>query len=61
MILPVNYLPFALDYGSNLFCVNLNTNEVVIVWMDMGSMTEKNIKVLTNDFNEFLSSLEPEE
>ena len=60
-VIPANYLPFALDFGSNLYCINLTTNEIVIIWMDVGNVTEEEICVLFEDFNTFISSLEAEE
>ena len=32
-ILPRKYLPFACDAGSNLFCINLENEKIVIIWL----------------------------
>ena len=56
------YLPFAIDYGGNLFCVNVENGEIVMIWLDKGDVEEENIPVLSRSFDEFISSLEePEE
>lgn len=60
-VLPSYYLPFAIDWGSNLICINLNSGEIVVIWMDKGEITENEIKVLFWDFYEFMSALEYEE
>lgn len=60
-VFPSYYLPFAIDWGSNLICVNINSGEIVVIWMDKGEITEKEIKVLFMDFYEFMSALEYEE
>lgn len=60
-VIPAQYLPFAIDYGGNLFCMDLNTNEIVIIWMDQGEVTENEIHVLFPSFDEFLAALEQPE
>ena len=60
-VFPSYYLPFAIDWGSNLICVNINSGEIVVIWMDKGEITENEIKVLFMDFYEFMSALEYEE
>ena len=60
-VFPAYYLPFAIDWGSNLICVNLNSGEIVVIWMDKGEITENEIKVLFKDFYKFMSALEYEE
>lgn len=32
-IIPRKYLPFACDAGSNLFCINLENEKIVIIWL----------------------------
>jgi len=60
-IIPVKYLPFAYDWGGNVFCVDLKLGYVVIIWMDIGEVTENSIKLLANDFREFLDNLGDED
>lgn len=60
-IIPRKYLPFACDAGSNLFCINLENEKIVILWLDMGEVNESMIPVLSNDFDEFINSLEADE
>ena len=60
-IIPRKYLPFACDAGSNLFCINLENETIVIIWLDMGEVNESMIPVLSNDFDEFINSLEADE
>ena len=60
-IIPRKYLPFACDAGSNLFCINLENEKIVIIWLDMGDVDESMIPVLSNDFDEFINSLEADE
>lgn len=59
-ILMSDYLPFANDYGSNQICINLKNNEVYIVFMDLGEITQKSFEYLANDFDEFLNGLSSE-
>lgn len=60
-IIPRKYLPFACDAGSNLFCINLENEKIVIIWLDMGEVDESMIPVLSNNFDEFINSLEADE
>lgn len=60
-IIPRNYLPFACDFGSNLFCVNLEDEKIVMIWLDMGEVNPDMIPVLCNSFDEFIDALEEEE
>ena len=60
-VMPRKYLPFACDAGSNLFCINMETEEIVIVWLDLGEINEDMIPVLCNSFDEFIDSLEIDE
>ena len=54
------YLPFANDYGANPIYINLNNNNVYIVYMDIGELREECFQFLANDFDEFLSGLSEE-
>ncbi len=60
-VIPKKYLPFACDAGSNLFCINLENEKIVIVWLDTGEVNEDLIPVLSNSFDEFIDSLEVDE
>ena len=52
------FLPFAIDYGGNLFCVNLEDKKIVMIWLDIGDVDENRIPILSNNFSELLNSLE---
>ncbi len=58
---PKIYLPFANDYGSNLFCINIENGKIVIIWLDKGEVEENKISILFNSFPDFICSLEEEE
>ena len=60
-VIPEEFLPFALDAGGNLFCINLESGQVVIIWLDLGEVNEKAIRWLANDFDVFLNSLNEED
>lgn len=59
-IIPKNMLPFAIDWGGNLFCINVDTEDIYIIYLDLGEVNEINgsIRFLINGFNHFLNSLE---
>lgn len=59
-ILPQELLPFADDLGGNYFCINLKSGEIVLVYMDLGEITTKSIRFLSNSFSDFLINLEAE-
>ncbi|MEQ6357069.1 SMI1/KNR4 family protein [Lysinibacillus sp. M3] len=40
-VLPEKYLPFGNDWGGNLFCMDLENGSVVLIWMDLGEVTER--------------------
>jgi cell wall assembly regulator SMI1 len=56
--LPKKYLPFANDWGGNLFCINLENESVVLIWMKLGEITERSINFLSNSFGTFINNLE---
>lgn len=56
-VLPACYLPFATDWGGNLFCLQLATQQVVFILMDLGEFTEDCVSPLTLSFDAFLDSL----
>ena len=53
--LPSHFLPFASDMGDNLFCVNLKTQEVILVLLDIGEFDEEEVIHISSSFDEFLS------
>jgi len=59
-VIPKNYLPFAYDLGNNYFCLNTDTNDVYIVFMDLGNPMENpdSFRKLTNGFQNFIDNLE---
>ncbi|AVK97180.1 SMI1/KNR4 family protein [Lysinibacillus sphaericus] len=59
--LPNRYLPFANDWGGNLFCIDLEKGRVVLIWMDLGGVTERSINFLSNNFVTFINNLEASE
>lgn len=53
------YLPFAIDWGGNYFSINLETNDVVLLLMDLGEFNEEDaVKYLTTGFLNFIDNLE---
>lgn len=56
-IFPSNFLPFAFDWGGNQICINLDNDNIVVIWMDTGEFTNDCIEVLSNDFTEFIEKL----
>ncbi|KOP78253.1 hypothetical protein AMS59_10205 [Lysinibacillus sp. FJAT-14745] len=55
--LPKKYLPFVNDWGGNLFCIDLENGSVVLIWMDLGKVTEGSINFLSNSFVTFINHL----
>lgn len=53
-------LPFAMDWGGNLFCMNVETEDIYIIYLDLGEVNESNgsIRFLINGFSNFLNNLE---
>ncbi len=56
--IPKNYLPFVLDWGGNYFSIDLETNNIVLLLMDLGPFTDDAVKYLTRGFNNFIDNLE---
>lgn len=54
------YLPFANDHGGNPICVNVKNGKVYIVWMDLGEITQKCFRYLSENFDEFIDGLAEE-
>ena len=50
-----HFLPFASDMGDNLFCVNLKTQEVILVLLDIGEFDEEEVINISSSYDEFLS------
>ena len=61
MSFPKRFLPFAVDAGSNPFCIDMDSGEIVIIWLDKGVVTDDEIIWLANDFDEFLDFLDKED
>ncbi|KOP80179.1 hypothetical protein AMS59_01895 [Lysinibacillus sp. FJAT-14745] len=57
-IIPQKYLPFANDAGGNIFCIDLDSKQVVLIYLDLGEVTDGCIKFLANSFMEFINNLE---
>ncbi|TXI13129.1 MAG: SMI1/KNR4 family protein [Pedobacter sp.] len=57
---PQNYVPFAIDHGGNYFSLDINTNDIVMIYMDLGEVTEEAIRYLTTGFSSFIDNLEEE-
>jgi cell wall assembly regulator SMI1 len=63
-ILPINFIPFASDWGGNQFCIDIKNNGTVyMVYMDLGNPleTENAIIKIANNFNSFLENLEEDD
>lgn len=62
-VLPKNYIPFAYDLGNNYFCLNTETDEVYIVFMDLGNPIDNpdSFRQLTKGFQNFIDHLESDE
>ena len=60
-IIPEDYLPFARDWGGNLFCIHLDNQQIVYILMDMGAFTQDHVSVIALSFGTFLAALIPEE
>ena len=58
--IPKRYLPFAVDWGGNYFAIDLETNEVVLLLMDLGEFTDSSVKHLSSCFLNFINELEEE-
>lgn len=57
-IIPRKYLPFANDAGGNIFCIDLDSKQVVLIYLDLGEVTNRCIKFLANSFMDFINNLE---
>jgi cell wall assembly regulator SMI1 len=60
-IIPKNYLPFARDWGGNLFCICLDSQQIVFILMDMGAFTQECASVIAPSFDTFLAALVSED
>lgn len=62
-VLPKEYVPFAYDHGNNYFCINTKTEDICIIFMDLGNPIENpdSIRILTNGFKNFIENLEESE
>jgi hypothetical protein len=58
--IPKDYLPFAVDWGGDYFSLNLKTNDIVLLLMDLGVFNENAVKYLTTGFSNFIDNLEEE-
>ena len=58
--IPKRYLSFAVDWGGNYFAIDLETNEVVLLLMDLGEFTDSSVKHLSSCFLNFINELEEE-
>lgn len=59
-VIPINFLPFASDLGGNQICINIDTNVVYIVYMDVGNpiKNQDSIRKIACNFQYFLDNLE---
>lgn len=61
-LIPINYLPFAIDYGGNPYCINLNDGKVYIGYLeDYDGTPESTIRFISNDLLEFIDGMRTEE
>ncbi|MDM1352128.1 SMI1/KNR4 family protein [Myroides marinus] len=54
-----NLLPFALDWGGNIFAIDLITERVCLLLLDLSSKIIVN--TITDNFSDFIDELEVEE
>ncbi|MDO6819024.1 SMI1/KNR4 family protein [Zobellia sp. 1_MG-2023] len=61
--IPNNFIPFADDLGGNQICINTDTGEVYIVYMDLGNPMEVEgaIRKIADNFQYFVDNLEEKE
>jgi len=59
--IPAKFLPFAIDWGGNLCCLNIENGQVLVVWLDIGEINENAIQILANNFNDFINNLEDDD
>jgi SMI1 / KNR4 family (SUKH-1) len=60
-IITKQYLPFAVDWGGNYFCINQEDESVVLILSDMGIYSPKNVRKLTTSFHSFIENLHKRE
>ena len=54
---PSHYLPFAVDWGGNYFAIDLQSGNIVLLFMDLGEFTEDCIEYLAESYSEFVENL----
>lgn len=61
-VMPNNFIPFAADYGGNQICIDTDTKEIYIVYMDLGNPMDNPdaIRKIAPDFQNFMDNLEEE-
>ncbi|OWP79756.1 SMI1/KNR4 family protein [Flavobacterium oreochromis] len=61
--LPSHLIAFASDYGGNKFCIDLNSENIFLVYMDLGNPIENSnaIRKISDNFKSFLDNLEEED
>lgn len=57
-IIPKKYLPFANDAGGNVFLYKPDSKEIVLVYLDLGEVTDRCIKFSAKSVMEFINNLE---
>ena len=62
-VIPLNFIAFASDYGGNKFCIDVETENIFLVYMDLGNPMENPdaIRKICSGFNKFINSLEEDE
>ena len=55
-----NLIPFARDWGGNLFCINHENGNIFLILLDLGEVKESNgsIRFLSDSFWGFINALE---
>ena len=51
------YFPFANDYRANPFCIDLTTEEICVIYMDVEAITETLPTRIAENFESFVSEL----
>ena len=54
---PSHYLPFAVDWGGNYFAIDLQSGNIVLLFMDLGEFTEDCVEYLAESYSEFVENL----
>ena len=59
-VISPHFIPFARDWGGNLFCINQENGNIFLILLDLGEVKENNgsIRFLSDSFGTFINALE---